>query len=410
MSEACLSKGTMNGFQGAASVRMPVYLTRDIVHGHAADASVIAVASSRYTVTELGRYNLKLLWSSLSHILPFRFWRLLRMAGRSPKTPSPCLIILLSLCLFALLSRIASLHGGQTEPLRVQVSLVTVGVRVTDASGHTVPNLEANDFLVYEDSIAQQIASFSREEQPISFGIALDISDSMGYGDKLERAKAAAQMIVGAGRPGDEYLYVTFDGNVVIRTEFTGDRESLKRAIAATTLGRGTALYDAVVDSLGRFTRARNRRQALIVITDGADQHSRRKLNEVIRALQESRVQLFAIGYFSVDEAEIFRTTNDRIWLNPSGSIDNPRIVFRRLAKESGADAFFPTSDHTLEIAAEKITADLRTQYTLAYYPSNSQPNERYRKIRVKVRPGGLKVRARQGYVLSDPAAKGARW
>ncbi len=294
---------------------------------------------------------------------------------------------------------------GKVPTLRVEVTLVTVGVRVTDGKGREVSNLREDDFALFEDGIAQKIALFSSEEQPISLGILLDRSDSMAEDNKLERAKTAAELLVDAGHRGTEYLYVPFDFLAQVHTEFSQDREAVKREIAVTSLGGGTRLYDAILTTLERCRRARYGRQALVVITDGADQHSNHSLDDLIRALQESQVQLYIIGYFSRREVEIFSPTQAKVLLADGELIDNPRLVFRRLALESGAESFFPTSGEELQSAIDRISKDLRTQYTLAYYPSNSVRNDRYRVIRVKLRPRGLKVRARRGYVLAAASA-----
>jgi Ca-activated chloride channel family protein len=221
----------------------------------------------------------------------------------------------------------------------------------------------------------------------------------MRLGDKFARAKAAALQILETIRRDSEYLYIPFDGYWP-NAEFTERLEQVKQDIARTALGSGTSLYDAVIAALERCKQARHGRQAFVVITDGADQHSRHTPDDLIRALQESHVQLYTIGYFSFHERALFKTVGKRISLYNPFIADNPMIVFKRLAGESGADAFFPESDEQLRAAAERISEDLRTQYTLAYYPTNSVPDGQYRRIDVKLRkPGGFKVRARQGYI-----------
>ncbi len=288
--------------------------------------------------------------------------------------------------------------------LRVEVSVVTVGVRVTDSKGREVPDLRAVDFALYEDGIEQKIAFFSSEEQPISLGILLDRSDSMKFETKFAHAKAAARTIVDVTRAGSEYLYLPFDARIRTDAEFTGRREQIEQEITDTRVGSGTSLYDAILAALERCKGAKNRRQAIIVITDGGDQHSIHTLNNVIRSAQESQVQLYAIGYFSSSEEEISRRGGPLIRLSNMAVVDNPMTVFKRLARESGAEAFFPKSDKQLQSAAERISKDLRTQYTLAYYPSNTTQDARYRRIKVSIRKHpGLKVRAREGYL---PTAK----
>jgi Ca-activated chloride channel family protein len=297
-------------------------------------------------------------------------------------------------------------QAPQTETLRVEVSLVTVGVRVTDKKGFAIPNLRAEDFRLYEDAVEQKVAFFSAEEQPLSLGILLDRSDSMRLGNKFARAKAAAVQVVYAIRGDSEYLYIPFDANWP-DAEFSEGRQQVRDEIAQTAIGSGTRLYDAVIAALETYKQAKYGRKALVVITDGADQHSLHTLDDLIRALQESHVQLYTIGYFNAYEREMFRRVGREIRLYNPFIRDNPMIVFNRLAKQSGAEAFFPESDKQLEATADRISEDLRTQYTLAYYPSNAVSYGQYRWIDVKLRkPGGLKVRARQGYIRPGTAPR----
>src|SRR5215831_20457656 len=132
------------------------------------------------------------------------------------------------------------------DTLQVKVSLVTVGVRVTDSRGRNVAGLKAEDFSVFDDGVAQKIEFFSNEEQPITLGILLDHSFSMSYNAKLDRAKEAAVALVRSARDGSEYFYLPFDDHVKLQADLTSDPHQVETAIAATTLGGGTALYDAV--------------------------------------------------------------------------------------------------------------------------------------------------------------------
>jgi Ca-activated chloride channel family protein len=137
-----------------------------------------------------------------------------------------------------------------------------------------------------------------------------------------------------------------------------------------------------------------------VVITDGADTDSVHLLDDIVLALRESQVQLFMIGYFSDREREMFFKRDRRGKLVPGEYLQS---VFVRPARESGGASFFPESDQGLQLAAEQISRDLRTQYSLGYYPTNSTPDDRYRRIEVRLRkPAGLIVRARQGYILKN--------
>ena len=284
------------------------------------------------------------------------------------------------------------------DALRVKVSLVTVGVRVTDSRGRNVLGLKAQDFSIFDDGIARKTEFFSSEEQPITLGILLDRSFSMSYNRKLERAKEAASALIRSAHEGSEFFYFAFDDQVRLQSDFTTDRERVHSAIQRTDLGDGTSLYDAIVDGLALCSRAQLPRQALVIISDGADQHSRHELQETMRIVRESEMQIYTIGYFAPEEDKLYRSSGQRVALAGGRMIDNPRQVLEKIARESGAESFFPRSDAELSKVVEEVTNDLRTQYTLAFYPQSEDRESRYHQLRVMVRGGHYNVRARPGY------------
>src|SRR5215831_15676806 len=208
------------------------------------------------------------------------------------------------------------------ETLRVKVSLVTVGVRVTDSRARNVLGLKAQDFSIVDDGVPQKIEFFFDEEQPITLGILLDRSFSMSYNGKLERAKEAARTVVRTTHDGSEYFYFAFDDQVKLAADFTTDRERVQSAIQQTALGGGTSLYDAVVEGLALCSRAQLPRQALIIISDGADQHSRHELQETMRILRESEMQIYTIGYFAPEEDKLLRSSGAKLTLAGGRTID----------------------------------------------------------------------------------------
>jgi Ca-activated chloride channel family protein len=284
----------------------------------------------------------------------------------------------------------------QPATLRVEVSLVTVGVRIKDKQGKDVPGLNRNDLELYEDGVRQPISFFSSEPRPLSVALLLDRSDSMSMGGKFGVAKSAVNSLMDSLPAGSEYLYLPFSLSWPSAASFTDSIEELKRSVAATKLGTRTRLYDAVLTALERCRAARYGRQSLVVITDGVDSDSVHTLDEVIRSLRGSQVQIFTVGYFSERERDMLR---DRKGILRVG--EYPLSVFMRLARESGGEAFFPDSDQSFQVAAQRISADLRTQYTIGYYPTNTLRDGRYRRIEVRLpNHRGCVVRARQGYIL----------
>jgi hypothetical protein len=165
----------------------------------------------------------------------------------------------------------------------------------------------------------------------------------------------------------------------------------------------GTAFYDAVATALCTLRGSRNLRQAVVVITDGADQHSRLTLDLLIRTAQASRPQIFTIGFFDDREADIFRNSGKAVTLVNSHDIDNPLKAFERISKETGAESFFPSNQRDLEKVLARILGILRAQYTLAYH--TERPSA-FRRIQVKVNRSGRIVSARRA-VGSEAGASG---
>src|SRR5437667_11662696 len=169
---------------------------------------------------------------------------------------------------------VALLLVAAQETLRVNVSLVTVGVQVTDWLGRDVRGLKVENFSIFDNGVPQKIEFFSDEEQPITLGILLDRSDSMSYNAKLDRAKEAAVALVTSARDGSEYFYLPFDDHVKLQADLTSDPRRVETASGGTTLGGGTALYDAVLERLSRSALAHHRRQVPVRISDCSQPHT----------------------------------------------------------------------------------------------------------------------------------------
>ena len=289
---------------------------------------------------------------------------------------------------------------GPLETLRVNVDLVTIGVRVSDRRNREVSGLKQEEFSIFEDGRQQQIAVFASEQQPVSVLILLDRSYSMGQSGKLDQAKSALTQLLANSHPDNEYALVVFDNESIPLLDFSADRQRIGSLLGRIGSDRaGSSLYDSMVLALDRFDRARYPRHVLVVITDGADQHSRLRLDDVLRAVQGSRSQVYLIGFFDPKEDAVFRDSGKTVTLVSGQDIDNPRYVFKHLAAESGAERYFPGSGEELATAVRTIAQDLRAQYTLGYYTSPSDRGMQYRRIEVKVRPKGLRVRARHGFL-----------
>jgi Ca-activated chloride channel homolog len=268
--------------------------------------------------------------------------------------------------------------------LRSEVDLQTVNVQVKDKQGNSVPGLTANDFTVREDGKPQKIAFFDAGSGPVTVAVLVDSSSSMIREGRLGSAEEIAARFMRIARPGDEIWAMDF-------TESTGPferitQQQLSNSGALTVPGAGgvgSAVYDAIATAICHLRSSTRPRQAIIVITDGLDEHSRLSLNQLIDAVRSQRAQLFLIGLPSRPEFHTFGHTEPKVTLVSGHDVDNPEVVFDRLAKEAGAEAFIPKSDNGLQDALKAVSNLLESEYTLAYYPAKT--SRKTRRIEVKV-------------------------
>ena len=296
--------------------------------------------------------------------------------------------------------------SGSVPTFRTEVDLLSVAVRVTDRKDNEIHGLLAAQFSLYEDGIPQKIAFFDAGDEPVSLGILLDVSGSMEATGKLDLAKDALSRLVTMMRPADEMFFLRFSRQIEKVVDFTSDPQRILAAISATSVTRdGTSLYDAIARALCYMRNARHHKRALLVLTDGADQNSHRSLEDLIPIVQASQAQVFILGCFGKAEYDLYRSAHSqKVALVTNQEIDNPVSAFKRLANESGAEAFFPSQDK-LQDTVDAIAHQLRTQYTLAYYPSSSPTG--FHQIKVKVSQSGARVRARRGFVREEQTMAG---
>jgi Ca-activated chloride channel family protein len=275
---------------------------------------------------------------------------------------------------------------SSTSSIKVDVNLVLVPVTVTDSENRFVEGLQAQHFQIWEDKVEQKIEYLSSETTPLSLALVFDISGSMR--DKLSAARDAAATCLNIGNPEDEYSLVEFSNQAQIAQDFTPDISRLQSKLTLSSAKGSTALLDAVYLGLEKVRLGSNRRKALLLITDGEDNHSRYTFSNVKEFLKESEAQLYAIG---IVNAGSFRSSGDG------------RALLGDLTDMSGGRAFFLNSIDHLEDVCTKISLELKSQYVLGYISTNSNTSEKWRKLRVKVDPptglSHLHVRAKDGYV-----------
>jgi len=268
--------------------------------------------------------------------------------------------------------------------IRINAELVQLHVRVIDRNNHPINNVQQSEFHVFEDGVPQTIETFTREEVPISYGLAVDTSGSLR--SQLQSVVDAGKTIINANRRGDETFLVRFISSDKIETvqDFTDNKELLNDGLDSFYVEGGqTAIIDAVYLSAEHVSEYRKgdesdrRRRALIVITDGEDRNSFYKQEQLFARLREEDVQIFVIGFVNEldKEAGLIRKS-------PRDKAVN---LINRLASETGGRAFFPESISQLPEIANEIIRDLRTQYVIAYNPTNKTQDGTYRAIKVSV-------------------------
>jgi VWFA-related protein len=279
--------------------------------------------------------------------------------------------------------------------LQLNADMVILSATVVDGHNALVSGLGKDDFEVFEDGVQQQIRQFSHEDIPVTAGILVDNSGSMG--PKRNDVIAAAMAFVRSSNPQDQMFVVNFNDHVFFGlpadTPFTDRQEQLQQALSGITAIGQTSLYDGIAVGLDQLKKGNRDKKVLILISDGGDNASKHSFAQVIDMAKHSAAIIYAIGIF--DEQD-----GDR---NPG--------VLKRLAKETGGEAFFPESLKDIAPICELIARDIRNQYTLTYVPMIASQDGRYRTIEVKASAPGygrLSVRTRTGYSvqLKSPVTK----
>ena len=268
--------------------------------------------------------------------------------------------------------------------IRINADLVELHVRVIDRNNRPISNVPQTDFHIFEDGVPQAIETFTREDVPISYGLAVDTSGSLR--SQLQSVIDAGKTIINSNKSGDETFLVRFISSDKIETvqDFTDNKELLMDGLDSFYVEGGqTAIIDAVylsaehVSEYRKGSESDRRRRALIVITDGEDRNSFYKQEQLFAHLREEDVQIFVIGFVNEldKEAGLIRKS-------PRDKAVN---LINRLASETGGRAFFPESISELPQIANEIVRDLRTQYVISYNPTNKAQDGSYRAIKVMV-------------------------
>ncbi len=289
-------------------------------------------------------------------------------------------------------------RSGSTYTLRTDVGEVRLNASVIDNNGRMVQTLPREAFTVYEDGVAQQIASFRHEDLPVSLGILIDSSGSM-YDKRAAVGKASLDLIR-LSNPQDEAFLVDFSWEAFIDQDFTRDIKKLEEGLNYVKASGGTAIYDAIVASADYLSHnAKQPKQVLLVITDGDDNASSSTLEETIRRVQElDGPTIYCVGL-------LFGPEEDK------RESRHARRVLETLAEQTGGVAYFPRRLEDVDAVAAQVAADIRQQYTIAYTSTKPARLGGYRTIHVEAREKGyskLAVRTRTGYFPKGSGPQGA--
>jgi len=286
---------------------------------------------------------------------------------------------------------------GQGQVIRRSVDLVNLFATVRDNHKKIVNDLKQEDFKILEDNQGQKIAFFSREVTlPITLALLLDTSGSEQY--MLGAIQdAGGRFLDRVLRKGDEALVMSFDSDVDLLSDFTDDRGQLERAVRHTRINvpsgggginpgpiptrqvTGTALYDAIYLACNEKLNTEAGRKAIVIVTDAQDEGSKVRLEEAVEAAQRTDTVI-----------HILLVADPRFGGNPG--------VAHKITEETGGRMISVSSEKKLLEAFDEISEELRSQFTLGYYPSNNAKDGKFRKIKVEVANHDLKVLARKGY------------
>jgi Ca-activated chloride channel family protein len=281
----------------------------------------------------------------------------------------------------------AAVGNAQEPTFRSDTNLVVIPVAVTDPQNRFVLGLQKADFHLFEDGVEQSVGHFSGEDAPLSIGLVFDLSGSMSF--KLRTSLDAAAQLLKVLNREDEAFLVEFGDTAKVSVGFTAHREEILKALRNAQPGGLTAMLDAISTGLREMKKAKNPRKAIVIVSDGGDNHSKYTAAEIESLVREADVQVYAMGVFE-----------PTFGLSPE-EISGPRLL-SEIATQTGGRAFSAALTSDLPSVAARIAVELRNQYVLAYYPKNQTRDGKYRHVEVKTsEPKGmppLKAHWRLGY------------
>ena len=301
----------------------------------------------------------------------------------------------------------------QAPGIKVPVNLVDVLFTVLNRRNKLVPDLQKEDFQVFDEKMPQEIRYFSKQtDLPLRIGMLVDTSNSIRDRIKFEQDASVNFLFSVLRRGRDEAFVMTFDDQPQIIQGFTSDPGLLRDQIVQTRAGGGTAIYDAIYEACQSQLSHPPRppgdqpdivRRVMILISDGDDNLSQRTRSEAIEMAQRTSVVIYTIST-STQWIQLSQTDPDKL-ANRKNHLTEGDKILQDLANETGGRAFFPYHVDDLDQSFQDIGDELRNQYSIAYIPTNYVLDGRYHHIRIDVpEHKGYQVQARRGYFARNNA------
>jgi VWFA-related protein len=273
--------------------------------------------------------------------------------------------------------------------------MIVIHATVQDRQGAFVSGLTKDAFTISEDGVRQQIAAFTSDDVPVAVGLVIDASGSMGgrWSDTI----TGALTFIRQSRTEDEIFVVHFSDAAQLALPadrpFSADFMELRTALLKGVVGGHTALYDGIALALDHFEKASLMKKVLLIVSDGGDNRSRNRLDDVVKRADRAGVLIYTIGLFDEHSDD-----------------QNPGVL-RQLANQTGGLVYLPKDLKSLTTICSQIARDIRNQYTLAYSSAKASADSAYHKIRVTAvddRGRQLRVRSRTGFfgLKTSPGAE----
>jgi Ca-activated chloride channel homolog len=284
---------------------------------------------------------------------------------------------------------------AEAPRIKVEVNLVLVDVSVTDEKDQIVSDLTKDDFHLYEDRIEQPISVFKHEDVPVTVGLLLDASGSMYT--KRQKVNAAAVDFMQLSNPNDQVFLIDFadEAYLELDKDFTSDVEELREALENVQFRSSTVLYDAVYLALNHIKKGKYDKKVILLVTDGKDNPGPGKhfaFKQAFDFAVESGAQIYTVGLLDEPPKSHFFKKG----------LPKEAEILKELAEATGGKVYFPQSINDIGNVTKEIAHDIRSQYLLGYYPTNTARNGTWRSLQVKVTPKPsskkLFVRCKRGY------------